>query len=83
MSIFGFKALPRSYKDVKDLVFPSRPGGKAFTARKRNREEQPIQVPSADFVGRLKYKGRPQDDKFMRAVFTQTTPPHCHPEADL
>ncbi len=40
-----------------------------------------MQGPSADFAGRLNYRGWPQDDKFMRAVPAQTTPPHCHPEA--
>ena len=65
----------------RNLAFAFRPRGKSFTAGKRSRDELPMQGPSADFAGRLNYKGRPQDDKFMRAVSAQTTPPHSHPEA--
>ena len=44
--------------------------------------KQPIQGPSADFAGRLIYRGRPQDDKIMRFVSARTTHAHRHPEAD-
>ena len=47
------------------------------------RRKNPIQGPSADFEGRLNDRGRPQDDKIMHAVSTQTTTTHRHPEADL
>ena len=46
-------------------------------------ENSQYKVLRPTLLGRLNDRGRPQDDKFMRAVSAQTTSPHRHPVADL